>query len=496
MAKKSEKRFGQINVGDEPRNERETTFTFNTAKDRSKELTNHGQPSFHEGEDLLSSFLPKASITAPAKFEKDTNTLNITLEDCSIILVGQSNTEQVTSDHYCDRDRLQCENSPKEPNSDDRCDRQKRVREKVECHLQVFNKGEVISDSDPKGADCVELPMALIQVQGDLSGKRYSSERLQKVLESLQDNGKFDEHGSIITKAKLYYEERGNADMLLVLEIEQAAPLSYKGHGKPARKKLKSVIKSDLMSQALHPDIITGRAYFLLAADMRRDKKRRNLKFPTILECLRRSECLLKSYDSPEDLSELYQTFGAVWLDRMSQIPNDERNARARNAAGEKAKYYLEKAIDYGKQDHRPRVQTKRQMYAHHKLATILLDSCSPFALAQEKTIPSSDIKEAENHLDNIFKLGCSIPKATLMLLYKTQSDQFNRLGQYQLAKERAEDAYEIARLHQFNTELEPLQKRIDLLEQKLQTLNHIVNEVHDQSSSDTGYRTSGDDSQ
>lgn len=229
---------------------------------------------------------------------------------------------------------------------------------------------------------------------------------------------------------------------------------------------------------------------------MRRDKKRRNLKFPTILECLRRSECLLKNYDSPEDLSELYQTCAAVWLDRMSQIPNDERNARARNAAGEKAKYYLEKAIYFSKQDHRPRVQTKRQMYAHHKLATILLDSCSPFALAQEKPIPSSDIKEAEDHLDNIFKLGCSIPKATLMLLYKTQSDQFNRLGQYQLAKERAEDAYEIARLHQFNTELEPLQKRIDLLEQKLQTPNHIVNEVHDQSSSDTGYRTSGDDSQ
>jgi len=145
MAKKSEKRFGQINVDDEPRNERETTFTSNTAKDRSKELTNHGQPSFHE---------------------------------------------------------------------------------KVECHLQVFNKGEVRSDSCPKGADCVELPMALIQVQGDLSGTRYSTERLLEKLESLQDNGNFDEHDSIITKVKRNYEERGNADMLLVLEIEQAAPHS------------------------------------------------------------------------------------------------------------------------------------------------------------------------------------------------------------------------------------------------------------------------------
>lgn len=496
MAKKSEKRFGQINVDDEPRNEREMAFTSNTAKDRSKELTNHGQPSFHEGpKDLLSRFLPKASITARAKFETDTNTLNTTLEDCSIIRVGQSNTEQVTSDHYCDRDRFQCENSPREPDSDDRSERQKGVREKVECQQRVFNKGEARSDSGPKGADCVKPPMALIQVQGVLSGKHYRSEQLLEKLELHQDNGNFDEHDSLVTEEKRYYEPpTKNADMLLVLEIEQAAPLSYKGHWKEAEEKLNSVIKSDLLSQALHPDIIMGRAYYLLAANMRRDKNPRNLKCPQILEYLRRSECLLQKYDSPEDLSELYQTYGSVWLDRMSQISNAKRNARERNAAGERAKNYFEKAIYFSKQDHRPRVQMKRQMYAHHKLATKLLDSCSPFALAQKKKISPSDIKKAEEHLNNISKLGGSIPKATWMLLYKTQSDKYNRLGQYQLAKERAQHAYEIARLHQFNTELVRLQKRMKFLEQKLQTPNHIVNEVHDQSSSDTGYR--GDDSQ
>lgn len=82
------------------------------------------------------------------------------------------------------------------------------------------------------------------------------------------------------------------------------------------------------------------------------------------------------------------------------------------------------------------------------------------------------------------------------MLIYKTQSDIYNRLGQYQLAIERAEDAYQIACDQEFKTEFEPLQKRIDFLEQKLQTPDHIVNEVHDQSSSDTGYHTSGDDLQ
>ena len=340
--------------------------------------------------------------------------------------------------------------------------------------------------------------MAPIQVQGDLNGKHHLTEELLKNLEFLQDNGNVDKHESIIKKEKHNFKETGNADMLLVLEMEQAAPLSYKGHWKLATKKLKSVIKSDLKSQALYPDIITGRAYFLLAAHMRRDKNRRNLKFPQILECLRRSECLLRKYDSPEDLSELFQTYGSVWLDRMSQTPNNERNALERNAAGEKAQYYLEKAIDFSKQDHRPRVQMKRQMYAHYKLATKHLDSCSPFALAQEKPIPPSELIKAEKHLDKIVELGgkFKIPMATWMLFYKTRSDQYTRLGQYQIAKERAEDAFQIARDLKFETELEPLQERVDALEQKLLTPDHIINEVHDQSISDTGYRTSGDDSQ
>ena len=84
---------------------------------------------------------------------------------------------------------------------------------------------------------------------------------------------------------------------------------------------------------------------YLLAAHMRRNKEYRNSNFPLLLEYLQSSECLLQNYDSPEDLSELYQTYGALWLDRMSQITNAERNARARNAAREKSKYYFTKAI-------------------------------------------------------------------------------------------------------------------------------------------------------
>ena len=350
----------------------------NTAKDRSKELTNHGQPSSHEGKDLSSKFLPEASIAAHAKLTQ--NTLNVTVANCSMISVSQSNKERVRRNHCCDQNRLQCENSRKEPDSDDCIEQRKRVTEKVECQQQVFGKGEVRSDSGPKGANCilnqtakgvvdyqvqplsatqnskhadsgeiiitsVELPMAPIKVEGDLSGKHGMCERLLEKLEVYQDNGHFDEHDSLVTRAMHFYEGEKNADMLLVLEIERAAPLSYKGQWKLARKKLISVANSDLKSRASYSDIITARAYYLLAAHMRRNERYRNSKFPLLLEFLRRSEYLLQNYDSPEDLSELYQTYGALWLDRMSQIPNARRNARARNAAREKSKYYFTKAI-------------------------------------------------------------------------------------------------------------------------------------------------------
>ena len=125
----------------------------NTAKDRSKELTNHGQPSSHEGKDLSSKFLPEASIIAHAKLTQ--NTLNVTVANCSMILVSQSNKERVRRNHCCDQCRLQCENSRKEPDSDDCTEQRKRVTEKVECQQQVFGKGEVRSDSGPKGANCI-----------------------------------------------------------------------------------------------------------------------------------------------------------------------------------------------------------------------------------------------------------------------------------------------------------------------------------------------------
>lgn len=141
------------------------------------------------------------------------NTLNVTIGDCSVVLCGRLNTQQVSSNLFCDRDRLQSENGQKETDYNDPCKRRKGAR--VECQQQVFNKGEVISDSGLKGADkilnqtatglvdCrvrkaqnnehahsgetimarVELPMALINVKGVLSGKDLQCELLLEQVE-------------------------------------------------------------------------------------------------------------------------------------------------------------------------------------------------------------------------------------------------------------------------------------------------------------------------
>ena len=58
------------------------------------------------------------------------------------------------------------------------------------------------------------------------------------------------------------------------------------------------------------------------------------------------------------------------------------------------------------------------------------------------------------------------------MLLSKAESDLFYCQGQYQLAKNKAEDAQECAFRHGFDKELNTLQERKDFYQKKLETCN------------------------
>ena len=94
----------------------------------------------------------------------------------------------------------------------------------------------------------------------------------------------------------------------------------------------------------------------------------------------------------------------------------------------------------------------------------------------QEKEIAPSDIKEAKEHLDFVeYRLGESIPTRTQVQLLKTRSDQFYRQRLYQLAKETAEEAFQLASSNRFNTELVTLQERIQFLDVKLEVTKEVT---------------------
>jgi len=317
----------------------------------------------------------------------------------------------------------------------------------------------------------VFFPINLIKVHGCLSGEIRDAERCLKKLEFYQDNGLFKEHDRLVKEAIHHYKKREDSSMVWVLRIEESATNSYQNNWEQARKQLVSVIHSDLRVECWK--VIKARALYLLVAHMRRKEEYRKSKtgLSCLLDCLKDSMHLLHCYNSPEDWAELYQTYGCVWMDYMSQLPLDQSNVERENAMD-----CFRRAIYFSKQDPRERVQMKRQSYVHLKLAMIHLGCCSTFPLAQGNHIPQNDIKEAKRHLDFIqSKFGDTIPRATRMLHSKTQSDLFYLQRKYQRAKDKAVDAYKCAKRYGFNTEVNILKEKKDYYQKKLETYYQIL---------------------
>ena len=184
----------------------------------------------------------------------------------------------------------------------------------------------------------------------------------------------------------------------------------------------------------------------------------------------------------------------------MSKIPEDERNATTRKEIKEKAKAYYERAIAICKKDPRIRIQHKRLTYCHLGLAGLLLDCSSIVARARKNVIPSEDVKVAKRHLDIAeYELGENIPRGTRVQILKRRSDQYYRQGpeMYQLAKETAQDALQMARRHGFNTEVEWLQERTAFLDRlcedtvRSEQIKLLVDGDSSTSGSDSRFETS-----
>ena len=322
--------------------------------------------------------------------------------------------------------------------------------------------------------------MPLIKKQGYLKGPQC--ERILEKLEILRDSGQFNEHEHLVTSLLKLCSDGKEPDMQLALIIERGVAFAYQKESKKSKRVFTSVIKSvqTQICDVTNPGILTARAYFSLVAGY---GNRESVKLSSLFECLRRSEFLLQHHDSPDDWAELYYTYGSVWLKYMSIIPDDLRNAQARETARDKAKYYYEQAISFCQRDKRPRVQIKGQTYCHFGLAALLLDCSSTAARTQEKEVAPSDITKAKEHLDFVqYRLGESVPTGTQVQLLKTRSDQFYRQRLYQLAKETAEEAFQLASSNRFNTELDTLQERIQFLDVKLEVAKEVtIMEIEDE---------------
>lgn len=407
------------------------------------------------------------SVVAEAKIDTESNTLNILLTNCNLVTVGRSNPQQLKCNCHLQEENKCVSNSDNEARSDsapkkaDSADRSLGERKPTEYQLQPFNKAA--KDCKPVDSDeivvSVEPLLPLIKKQGYLNGSQC--ERIMEQLEILQDNGKFGEHEGLVTSYLRRCGKEKNSDWELALRMEQGVAFSYHKEFKNSKQMFTSVIKSD--KELRNPNILIARAYFLLVADYRSKKV---VKLSPLFEFLRRSEFLLQNHESPEDWAELYYNYGSVWLVYMSMIPDNERNAQARNTARRNARYYYEQAISFCKKDPRLRVQIKKQTYIHLKLAALLLDCSSTAARTRQKVISPVDIKEAKEHLDFVqHKLGVCLPLGTRVQLLKTRSDQFYRQEIYQLAKETAEEALQIALSNEFYTEIDTLRERIDFLD-------------------------------
>lgn len=437
-------------------------FPCGPAEDISNQSTDHGQPSCSDENGSLITCVAADSAWGIAEATIDTvaNTIHMTLSNFNAVAVGKSNTEQASKP--------------------------------VENHRQPSDEAQLRTraDSGEILKAWVDRPLPLIKIQGFLKG--IQCEKILSRLESRQDNAKFEDHERDVTARMQSFADGKHPDMSLALKIEQAVAFSYQKEFTKSKSMFTSVIISvkNQTCQVTNPNILMARAYFLKVADPMERPRRLMAKF---FEYLRRSEFLLQMHDSPEDWAELYQTYGCLWLDYMSLIPD---NRCAHNTARDNAKLCFEKAITFSQQDPRYRVQIKRQMYAYIKLATILLQCCSNAARIQEKTIPSCDIERAKKHLDKVeFELGKYIPMGTWIQLLKTRSDQFYRQGSYNLAKETVEEAYRLASLHKFDTELNTLRGMMELFEKKLHS--HLVfTEELELSSSEAACSASGSNSE
>ena len=451
---------------------------------------------------LQQSFMTSRPQIALAEVEHHTNSITLTVKDCDVVIVDQpvgvphrqscalDYLEPSANDEATSRSKNRIPESGgiSTTNQEIVCKDKPRIPQKcnvcVESDTSIMIKTQQVSD--------VDRPLPMITKQGYLNGKQC--EEIIEKLVTLQDNGKFKEHETLVIANLKLCREKQNFDMELALLLEQGVAFSYHREFKKSKKLFNSVIIKSANHPLRNENLLMARAHYLIV-DNYVDRFRKVTEIQSMQECLKKSQLLLQNVDSPQDWAELYYTSGNLGLARLSTMPiSGRRHAQARRAVQDDAKHNFELAITCCKKDPRERIQTKLQRYCHLKVAQLLLDTRSTAALHQQNVVPPERIEEAKQHLDFVEgELGNGMPLGTRVELLQTRCDQFYRQEKFQLAKETAEDAYRIVNCNSgFRIFLDGLQERIKLLDSFCESrIRIVVDDDLATSDSDASYEAS-----
>ena len=438
-----------------------------------------------------------------AEVEHHTNSITLTVKDCGVVIVGQpvsvphrqscallnyrdpSTNDEATSASknrisesegtFTTKQEIVCKDKPGIPQT---------CNVRVESDSSIMIETHQVSD--------IDRPLPMITRQGYLNGKQC--EEIIETLVNLQDNGKFQDHETLVTATLKLCRETQNFDMELALLLERGVAFSYHREFKKSRQLFTSVINKRVQHPLRNENLLMARAHYLIVDNYVDRFRKVTKKSQSMEECLKTSQLLLQAVDSPQDWAELHYTRGNLGLARMStMLISEPRHAQARRVVQDDAKHNFELAIMFCKRDPRERIQTKFQRYCHLKVAQLLLDTCSTAALHQQNVLPPDRIEEAKQHLDFVEgELGNGMPLGTRVELLQTRCDQFYRQEKFQLARETAEEAYGIANCNSGFYFLDALQERINLLDRFCESrIRMAVDDDLSTSGSDANYEAS-----
>ena len=202
-----------------------------------------------------------------AEVDHHTNSITLTVKDCDVVIVGQP----VRVPH---RQSYPLHNYRNPNANDDTSMTKNRIPEsegmsttphEIVCTDEPSNRAKYNGMSimiKTHHVSDVDRPLPMIAKQGYLNGNQC--EEIIEKLVNLQDNGKFEEHETLVAANLKLCREKQNFDMELALLLEQGVAFSYHREFKKSRKLFNSVINKRAQHPLRNENLLMARAHYLI----------------------------------------------------------------------------------------------------------------------------------------------------------------------------------------------------------------------------------------